>query len=118
MPVEFDRWIQGMEDLDPTQEVLAEWRDAMERFYGHSQETVHRISGALQSTGRHDTEVTGRTEVTGTLAYGGIDGVDYAGYEHDRGGDHAWITLAFAMSRRDFERALAAGVDKHVRSFL
>lgn len=118
VPVEFDRWIEGMEDLDPSREVLAEWDQAMELFYGHSQETVHRISGALQESGRHDTGLTGRTECTGDLVYGGTPECDYAVYEHRRGGDHAWLTLAFAMSRRDFEKALADGLDKHIRSFL
>jgi hypothetical protein len=118
VPIEFDRWIDGLEDFDPSQEVLAEWERAMERFYGHSQETVHRISGALQESGRHDTQLTGRTECTGELVYGGTAKVDYAIYEHERDGDHAWMTRAFAMSRRDFERALAAGVDRHVRSFM
>jgi hypothetical protein len=118
VPVEFDRWIEGLEDLDPGREVEAEWTRAMERFYGHSQETVHVITSALRASGRHDTARTGRTECTGTLTYGGTPEVDYAIYEHQRGGDHAWITEAFRMSRRDFERALADGIDRHVRGML
>ena len=118
VPVEFDRWIEGMEDLDPSREVLLEWDRAMERFYGRSQETVHVISNELRRSGAHDTQLTERTECTGELVYGATPEVDYAKFEHDRGGEHAWMTIAFAMSRRDFERALGAGVDRHVRSFL
>jgi hypothetical protein len=90
----------------------------MERFYGHSQETVHVITNALRESGRHNTELAGRDRVEGTLTYGGTPECDYAIYEQRRGGDHDWITQAFRMSRRDFEQALAAGLDKHVRSFL
>jgi hypothetical protein len=116
VPVQFDRWVDGLEGFDPGPEVLAEWRDAMERFFSHSQETVHVISNDLRASGRHDTERTGATRVTGTLTYGGTAAVDYAAIEHERGGDHAWLTRAFAMSRRDFERALADGIQTHVRS--
>lgn len=128
VPIEFDRWIEGLEDLDPGPEVLQEWAAAMERFYGHSQETVHVITSALRSTGRHDTQMDGKTRVEGTLTYGGMTvtvpgygrsrEVDYAIHEHNRGGDHAWITEAFRLSRRDFERALADGVQRHVEGML
>lgn len=118
VPIEFDRWIDGLEDFDPGPEVLAQWRDAMERFYGHSQETVHVISNALRESGTHDTQRAGRDRVEGTLTYGGTAEVDYAMYEHDRGGEHAWITEAFRRSRRDFERALADGIADHVRGIL
>lgn len=118
MPVEFDSWIEGMEDLDPGREVLAEWTQAMERFYGATQEHVHRITGALQASGHHETERSGPTDVTGTLTYTGNAERSYAAYEFGRGGDHDAITLGFAQSRRGFEQALADGLDKHVRSFL
>lgn len=128
VPVEFDQWIGGLEDFDPGPDVLQEWSEAMERFYAHSQETVHVITNALRTSGRHSTERAGRDRVEGTLTYGGITVtvsrysrprvVDYAIYEHQRGGDHAWITEAFRLSRRGFERALADGIDRHVRSFL
>lgn len=118
VPVELDRWIDGLEDLDPGKEVLTEWTRAMERFYGHSQETVHVISNALRASGRYDTELARRNRVEGTLTYGGTPECDYAIYEHERGGDHAWITEAFRLSRRDFERALADGVQAHVRGML
>lgn len=118
VPAKFDEWIAGLDDFDPGEEVLAEWARAMELFYGHSQEVVHRITGALQESGDHDTQRDGRTRVVGELTYGGTPECDYAIYEHQRGGSHAFETIAFRMTRGDFERALADGLDKHVRTFL
>jgi len=118
VPVEFDQWIAGLDNFDPGDEILDEWRLAMERFYGHTQETVHVISNDLRQSGRHDTTRVGASRVEGELTYGGTPECDYAIYEHNRGGDHAWITVAFARSRDDFERALLAGIESHVRTFL
>lgn len=128
VPVKFDEWIEGLEHFDPGDEILHEWTDATERFYAASQEHVHVITNALRTSGRHDTEHTGRGRVTGTLTYGGtqvtVSGhdrprtVDYAVYEQRRGGDHDWIAKAFAQTRRDFTRALEAGIDSHVRGFI
>lgn len=118
MPAEFDSWIAGLDEFDPGQEVLAEWRPAMERFYGATQQHVHRITGALQASGRHETDRSGRTDVTGTLTYTGNGERSYAAYEFGRGGDHDAITLGFAQSRHGFEQALRDGIDQHVRSWL
>ena len=128
VPVKFDEWIEGLENFDPGDEILHEWTDATERFYAASQEHVHVITNALRTSGRHNTERDGRGQVVGTLTYGGttvsVSGsnkprtVNYAVYEQRRGGDHDWITKAFAETRRDYVRALEDGIDAHVRSFI
>jgi hypothetical protein len=128
VPVKFDEWIEGLENLDASDEVLREWDRATERFYGHSQETVHVITNALRTTGRYHTERDGHNRVLGDVIYGGqtvsVPGykrdrvVDYAIYEHQRGHDHAWLTVAFAQSRDDYERALLDGIDAAVGRFL
>lgn len=128
VPIKFDEWIEGLDNFDPGDEILHEWTDATERFYASSQEHVHVITNALRTSGRHDTERDGRGRVVGTLTYGGtsvnVSGsdhprlVDYAVYEQRRGGDHDWITKAFAESREGFSRALEAGIDAKVRSFI
>jgi hypothetical protein len=128
VPVEFDRWIHGLENFDPSDEVAAAWDDAMQVFYGQSQESVHVISNALRTTGRYEVTQEAGDRVHGDLIYGGqtvkvsahgrTRTVDYAIYEHNRGGDHAWMTVAFAQSRARFEQALRDGIDAHVRKFL
>jgi hypothetical protein len=128
VPVEFDRWIEGLENLDPGDEIAEAWDDAMQIFYGRSQESVHVISNALRTTGRYEVTKDGRDRVNGDLIYGGqtvkisaggrTRTVDYAIYEHNRGGDHAWMTVAFAQVRARFEQALLEGIDSHVRKFL
>lgn len=42
---------------------------------------------------------------------------NYGLYEHERGGAHAWLTVAFVRSAEGFERALARGYERLVRSW-
>jgi hypothetical protein len=118
VPAKFDQWIEGLDNLDAGDEVLREWINATERFYGHSQETVHVVSNALRTSGRHHTERDGRHRVNGDLTYGGTEECDYAIYEQGRGAPHDFITQAFARSRDDYERALLDGIDAAIARFL
>lgn len=118
VPVEFDHWIEGLDRFDPSDEILDQWQEATQRFYGHSQEEVHVITNALRSSGRYSTNKHGHDRVEGVLEYGNTPECDYAEYEQERGGSHAFITLVFARTKDDYERALAAGIEDHVRKFL
>ena len=119
VPLEFDRWIDGLEDFDPTPEIIDEWDGAMDRLYGVSQETVHVITNDLRSSGRYTPpEDDGNGRVSSELIYGGDGKCDYAIYEHQRGAPHDWITQAFARTRPGFEQALADGINSHIRTFL
>lgn len=118
VPVKFDEWIEGLDRLDATDEILREWDRATERFYGHSQETVHVITNALRTSGRYDTNTDGRHRVNGDLIYGGTEECDYAIYEQGRGAPHDFMTQAFAETRDDYERALLDGIDAAIARFL
>lgn len=84
------------------------WERATEVFYERTQEFVHVISGRLKSTGTHRVERHGDV-IEGIVEYGGIaaDGelVDYAIYEHARGGDHAFLDRGWESTSHTFEAA-------------
>lgn len=116
-----DKIIAGFEELSrgPSRAMQTEWELASERFFVTSQAHVHVLTGALKATGTYILDGDAN-EMSVELVYGGpvpagmwTEGmkrvVDYAIYEHGRGGEHAWLTTAFAAVQRDFPEGLERG---------
>jgi len=142
---QFERWAQLFEEIGrgPTPEMREEWAVAGEMFFGESQSQVHVLSGFLKDSGSYElSEDHGDLVVELTYEASAADlaaeraradaaararnprwkpkrnrkpPTNYAEYEHERGGQHAWLNNSFAVSARRFERALARGYERTVR---
>lgn len=121
---EWDRWTAGLNRMGPDMADAADrtFRSAGEMFFSATQTNVHVITGDLMSTGRVNTEGTGR-EVETTVKYGGIPGastgqiVDYAEDEEDRGGSHAYMARGWEQTERVFAQAMPEAWEAVVRSW-
>ena len=121
-----DAWIDGLRSFgaDFGDAVEGEWQTATERLYDRSQEFVHVLSSALKQTGFVDVFRTD-TMAVGIVTYGGealINGesveVDYAIFEHERDGEHAFLKRAWdAVGERAFGSALTRAFDRTVRTW-
>ena len=110
-----DAWIAGFTELSrgPSQEMRDEWDAETEQFFADSQALVHVHTGLLKggSNGLENARyeapppsfVIDAVEFSFMIEYP----APYAIFEHGRGGDHAWLTLAFA--RTDYPAALERG---------
>lgn len=94
-------WLRGLDRLpeEAAREAETEWQVSTELLFDRSQQYAHILSGDMKATGRYDVQADGLT-VVGEVVYGGaVAGtdtvVDYAWYEHQRGGDHAYLLRAF-----------------------
>ena len=107
---DFDAWVRGFEELaeGPSMEMRAEWTAESEQMFADSQAFAHIDTGYNKSTGTVDVDVKGR-DLGFVIDYA----ADYAIYEHARGADHAFLTLAY--ERTDFPGALERGFVRTVR---
>ena len=117
-----DAWIAGFTELSrgPSDKMRAEWQAESEMMFADSQSFVHVRTGLLK--GGSDGLDDARYEAPPPSITVDGDGDElsflieypapYAIYEHGRGGDHAFLTLAFA--RTDFPRALERGFSRTV----
>jgi hypothetical protein len=111
VPTDLDIWQAGF-TLLPEELVLAaaaQWEIATDLFFDNTQQVVHVITGDLKASGRSSVSVDGQT-VVGEIVYGDVDGlhgfVDYAQFEEDRGGDHAYLARGWEASQSKFEAAM------------
>ncbi len=81
------------------------WQVGMDVLLARSQDVVHVISGALKGSGRSEVTRDASGQVTGIVEYGN-ETVDYAIYEHARGGEHAFLTRAYEAAEADLSKTL------------
>jgi hypothetical protein len=101
-----EEWIGKLTRLaaEPSDVFEERWTDATKYMFDRSQSHVRVITGQLKSSGWWAVE-TDPTSVEATVAYD----APYAFYEHARGGDHAFLQLAYLDAEDRFEEALADG---------
>lgn len=111
---EFPAWEEGFRELSrgPSPEMRDEWEQASESLFAVSDAIVHVLTGRLKASGSVRVDDHGSVLET-VLEYD----TEYAIYEHERGGSHAWMDRAWAATEEDFERALERGWLRTVRSW-
>lgn len=102
----YKRWIAGFAHLDQEAAEAAQtaWEAATDVFFDRSQQYVHVLSGDLKRSGQAEVQVT-KGSLVGRLSYGNDGDVDYAIYEEERGGTHAYLTRAWEATEAQFSRA-------------
>lgn len=123
---ELDDWAEGFEHLerDLTKALLLEWQTAADVMYEYSQEFAHVLSGEMKASSEGPVvSVPDPGTVAAEITYGPWENIHgheikpYAEYEHNRGGEHAFLTLAFNAAERDFGDALAKAFTRTVERF-
>ena len=111
---ELGAWIDGFEELGngPSDEMVESWRIAADELFAKADSIVHVITGQLKASGSVSVDQEGFS-LSAVLLYA----ADYAVYEHERGGAHSWIDLAWAESQDGFKDALVDGFVRTVRSW-
>jgi hypothetical protein len=112
------KWVQGLGQMDKVMRdhTKATFQAAVERFYDHTQDRVHVDTGALKASGDVWVEEESRDEIVAYVAYGD-DKVDYAFYEHARGGSHAFLRNGWQATEREFADALPEAWKRVMRSW-
>ena len=102
----FDEWIDGWERFgeEYSDEVQDALHDALQQMYGFSQQFVHVITGELKASGHVVMRRPMGTEVEGSVIYD----ADYAIFEHQRGGEHAYLDRAYVAAGPAFDGILMA----------
>lgn len=96
VPSEIDRWAKA---FGRTPEVTAQaaernWTKAVEGLYKQSQAYVHIDTWELRESGGYGVDM----EEGGLYADGWVEyDAPHALIEHDRGGDHAYLQIAYEM---------------------
>jgi hypothetical protein len=105
-PAEFKSMIKLFDELPDTlaDEAVTVWRVAIELFYDKTQQIIHVDSGDLKRSGKA-TLRRNKLSVVGTVSYGDNE-VDYAIYEEERGGSHAFMARAYEMTQSTFQAAM------------
>lgn len=107
VPRELTGWKRGFEKL-PVEIAVAGtemWKAATDVLFDRSQQYVHVITGDLKSSGTSRTYIAEGSQLVGEVSYGN-DQVDYAQYEEDRGGEHAYLQRAWLDSQTTFDTML------------
>lgn len=119
----WERWQNGLRRFgqDTAEAAESTFRQAGEVFLSESQNRAHVLSGDMLSTGRLEEETMG-DEISVNLVYGGIPGasgriVDYALFEEQRGGSHAFMSLAWASTERMFAEAIPDAFEQVVATW-
>lgn len=105
------RWISGTRrfEQDMHDEVRRQFAAANDVFYDKTQQYVHVETGNLKSSGKREYEEE-RGEVTALLVYD----TDYAIYEENRGGSHAYMSRGWQAAESTFERAMPEAFERVV----
>ncbi len=101
---------------DAADDVADEFEDVTEEFYDATQNVVHVITGALKRSGRWEVDRDG-LEVVGQVVYGDGDVVVYAQYEHDRGGEHAFLDRGWEIVEGRFVDAVEGTWERVTKSW-
>lgn len=119
----WDRWIAGLSNVEGEigKHASDTFKQAGEVFFATTQRNVHVLSGDLLSSGRVETERTS-DGITTSVRYGGVPGasgrlVDYAIYEENRGGSHAFMSRSWEQTERLFAQAMPEAWDAVVASW-
>lgn len=110
----FQHWIDSLRNAEAIVESVAEPMLAKEmgRFFNATQDAVHVITGELKASGRVASDMKGGV-FEGRVLYD----ADYASYEHDRGGSHAFLDRGWEMTEADFSAAVDYANDAIGRAF-
>lgn len=115
VPPLWQRWTAGFADL-PAQlarEGRIPWELANEEFFALTQQLAHVDTEEMRLSGSAHLEPGGHTEITSVVAYGS----DHAIFEQARGGDHAFLSLAWERAEPAFDAALPEAFRRVVGSW-
>lgn len=126
VPDEFDRWIDGFEDMDReiVGHVLTEWQTASDVMYEFTQEFAHVLTGEMKASSEGAiVSVVDSAVVEAEITYGPWETIrgakidPYAAYEIGRGGTHDFMRRGFLAAERTFKAALPRAFDALVESW-
>lgn len=109
-----DHWVTGFaRPMEASPAVSTAFDQAAEVMLSEAVSRVHILSSDLHDSSEGpNTEVfPGRVESTIKFT------MPYAKYEFGRGGEHDAITIAFAETRRMFEKAIVAGMEAEMTTW-
>lgn len=123
---EWERWVEGFgrDAFGRAMEGNAKktFQAAAEVLFDRSQTYVHVLSGALKRSGKVSMAPSGPNSpggpnsVTALVSYGN-EYVDYALYEHARGGSHAYLQRAWEATHGVFGSALPDAWEATMQTF-
>lgn len=122
---QIDRWADGFDDMKRgiVDHLLTQWQTASDVMFEYSQEMAHILSAAMKASATGAVVSVHDGAVEAEITYGpwvdaqGNSVEPYALYEHNRGGQHAFLTRAFVAAERDFADALPRAFQRYVQTF-